>query len=183
MQNDRKGRPGRLAVTAGVICGVLALANAACGNSTGPETGSSKSCSAVVTGAVSASYPCLTAMVLDTDDGTVGMGIASNDGNPASFNFAFKVPGGALTAGTFNSSTDGASGTAVESQVPHVWDATIGNVPDQGTLSITITDIGSAVTGNSGAKAWINTHGHASATMPAVSVTGATGTVTASVSW
>ncbi len=172
-----------MVVMAAVVGGVLALANAACSTSTSPnDANSSATCKVTLSGAITASYSCETAMGLNHTADTVYMGVTSTDAARA-FSLGLKFPGSALSTGTFTSSTDGAAGAVVEAQVPKVWDAVRGDPPDQGTFSITITGTGSTVTGHTGDVAYLNTHGSADATMPAIASSGASGTVTAHVSW
>lgn len=184
MENKRNGKWGRMAMTAGILGGILALANAACGTSTSPnDANSAATCKVTLSGAVTGTHGCVVAMGLNSTTDTVDMGVSAAISQTEQFSLALKFPGTALTAGTFTSSTDGAAGAVVESQIPKVWDAVRGDPPDQGTFSITISGTGTPVTGNTGDVGYLNTHGSADATMPAIASSGATGTVTVHVTW
>jgi len=184
MQKDRKDRLGRQAMKAAAVVGILALINAACGNSTSPnDANSASTCKVTLSGAVTGTYSCVTAMALNHTADTVDMGVTATISQTEQFNLGLKFPGAALTTGTWTSSTDGAAGAVVVSNIPKVWDAKRGDPPDQGTFSITITGTGSQVTGNTGDVAYLNTHGFADAMLPAIVASGASGTVTAHVTW
>jgi len=101
-------------------------------------------------------------------------GVGFTGGIPAA-TVAVKVVG-ELKPGTYTSTNPGVSGVLTVSAAQWMWEATKGSSRDQGTFSLTITSVLVAAARSDG-KAYV-VHGTLAATLPAVTQSGATGTVT-----
>jgi hypothetical protein len=163
----------------------LLLTVAACGGSTDPAGGQSNSCTATLSGAVTASN-----VVCFANAGTDGNG--SSNGAVA---FSFTQPTGLIvvagvktlgtpTTRTYANTDANANGACevTQSNNGQLWAAVAGgsSPPPQGTYSLTLSSMGNEVTNPDGGpgNAFLSVHGTLNCTMPAFTATGASGTVT-----
>jgi hypothetical protein len=154
------------------ICFLAALALAACGGNANNLTNDA---SGTMSGAVSGTATCGPPLAVYASQGNYSgvafsCSIGSNgDGGP---NISFS---GNLAAGTWTQSNS--IGSISVTQGTQSWMATSGSSP-AGTWTLTITSVGGQVSSNPGATGYL-VHGSIDATLPAVTSTGASGTVTA----
>lgn len=163
----------------------LAAAVAACGGSA--PIGPSK-CTVTFSGAITGSGTCAVAGGNGYKNGSsgngVGIGLTATVAGINSFAFALDLGTTAVTAGTYSNTTTSASaGTAITSPSNQAWvQSHSSNQSDQGSYTLTITDLGPGVT-SSGGTAYVAMHGSLNATLTPVTGSGASGNVTVSVSF
>ena len=128
----------------------------------GSESGpAAASCTVTLSGAVTATKPCVLAAA--DDDKGLHFGIEATDGT---FAFAANLPGSSLATGTYpTSATTEAVGTVAQGTAAWAEFYDDGQHPNQGDATFSITDVGQQVTGSSGVG-WLGVHGTLTATLP-----------------
>lgn len=184
------GRANATKALGALIFGVGALVNAACGGSGSTTTGphNPAGCTVTLTGAVTGEYNCTVDAALGYNhaEGTIGFGLSVNpatNGQPPSTVVGLAMTGSGWSTGTFAQTAAGATGGVEVQNTSEFWQATIGGSSDQGTWSVHISDVGTALTNGAGDKVYQNSHGTFDATAPAITASGATGTVTVHAAW
>ena len=155
----------------------------------GPQDGASaQSCTYTLSGAISATGSCTATAAFDTSSGTnPGLGFDIT-GTSAEFNFGSNLSASNDFAAleTYDqTNVVNAAAEVLQGNPPLTWEATVHNTngdPDQGSFSLHITDTGTTLTSN-GNSVWTAPHGSLDATLPAVTASGASGTVTAHVTF
>jgi len=189
-QNNLKAALRRLAKRGTMNRSILAattLALAACGGSgigPGGTIGSSNGCSITLSGAVTGTFDCKTAVVAwdsAKNEGFYAFSVAEAGATPQ-IAVAISFPG-EPHSGTYASSGTGVTGAIIvsTSSSSNLWEASKDSTSAQGTYSLKFTGVSTTYSTASG-KAY-NTAGSLDATMPAASGSAATGTVTAHVTF
>jgi hypothetical protein len=160
------------------------------GGGTGGSGAAGAGCKFTLSGAVSATGACTATASYDPTNASnpgVAFSLGANGATGAEFSF------GGLLSST-NNFTTGASYTeanvvnAAGETVQYTTAAwmvvvhAVGGDPDQGSFTLGISNPGQPIESN-GAIAWITPHGSLAATLPAVTSSAATGTVTASATF
>jgi hypothetical protein len=166
------------------IFAALVLAAAACGGSDNTAPGNQQACTATLTGAVTASnVTCFAAAGLDANgDGNGAVGFTFTGLTGMQVTAAVNTVG-APTTRTYANTDSGAKGGCLVTQIGNnqEWVALkSGSSGDQGTYSMTVSSLGNQVNNPDGGpgNVFLSVHGTVNCTMPAVTVTGASGTVT-----
>ena len=163
----------------------LAAALAACGGSTTELS----NCNVTFSGAVTGSGKCTIAggngYKAGGSGNGVGIGMNGTVTGVQSFAFALDLGSTAVATGTYsNTATTASEATTLSGTGNATWIQTshAGSTPDQGTYTLNLTDLGPGINSNGG-TAYAAMHGSLNATLPAVTGTGATGTVTVSATF
>ncbi len=159
-----------------------ALCAAGCGGGNDTIT---QNCTLTLSGAVTATATCTAVAAYSSSNAQLGFAIAVQ-GTPTgfqSFAFALQIPGNSLAATTYTTANSTKAGTSVLGTGSMTWAEFFNEgVADQGSFSATISSTGSEIDSGSD-KAWAAPHGTFTATLAAVTGTGATGTVNASATF
>jgi hypothetical protein len=167
------------------IFAALVLATVACGGSTdGSQNPGQTACTASLSGAVTASnVTCFAAAGLDANgDGNGAVGFTFTGLTGMQVTAAVNTVGTPTTR-TYANTDSGAKGGCLVTQISNnqEWVAVkSGSSGDQGTYSMTVSSLGNQVNNPDGGpgNVFLSVHGTVNCTMPAITVTGASGTVT-----
>ncbi len=166
---------------------VLVL-TAACGATSIPEmtTEPTDGCTIFLSGGLTASgdQKC-TVVVEGSLDAGVSIEIGASGASYGVLQFDATLPGSTFEAGTF--ATSGSSmfvkATTTVTQDSQTWEQSLhGSNPDTGAATLRVSATGSPSTSN-GATSWPNSHGTLNATLPAVTATGASGSLSATITF
>jgi hypothetical protein len=161
----------------------IAILAAACGSTTGIPGDGQTSCLATISGAVTAAnVTCFAAAGVDSSgNGAIGFTFEGLTG--------YSVVTGIDTTGTPTTTTytntNSLKGACevVNTTNSQAWVAAHNaSTPDQGTFSMTLSSLGSEFAADGG-EAFLNVHGSVNCSMPPVTGTNSTGTVTLSATF
>jgi hypothetical protein len=167
---------------AAITVAVAALAAFGCSksdkSSTGP--GGSSSCSVTLSGSQTGTYDCTPAEALHSTAGdTAGFGFQVNSSTTQPDIVSLILWSGTPAAGEWKSTDMGAAGAvAVSTTAGAAWYTAAGNIglPAQGSYDLKVSSVSNPVQTDSGTAYTV--HGSLTASLPAASGTGASGTVT-----
>ncbi len=154
------------------------LAIGACSSDSTTDTGVTTTCTVTYTGAATGSVPCVAVSAYSTATGLGAVTITSSSGSP-SFNAALGFPGVPATKSYKNSDSGASGGVTATQGTTAIWFAQAGGAT--GNYTLTLSSVGTAVSGGSGATYAI--HGSLTGSLPAPTGSTATGTVTVSVTF
>lgn len=172
---------------------MLALACSAVGcggdNGNGSDGGqgdmAGPGCNFTLSGSISTMGFCTATASWDPAKPALAIAIATN-ATAFSFSSQLSVTNDFTAGKSWNQGSVVIAGAETIDGGTAAWQATAHNtsgMPDQGSFTLDISDPGPVIAGNSGALIWASPHGTLDATMPAVTGSTATGTVTAQVSF
>jgi hypothetical protein len=168
-----------------ILAGVVA-ALGACGGSDESDGGTSGgNCALTLSGAITATSGCTMAVAhSDSKTETAIAILGVPDAGYAHFSFTANLGSADLANESYTVSNVTQAVTVASADLMKFWNQSLNDSPnpDQGTFTLAISSAGLKIPADGGAV-WMNTQGTFDATLPAVSTTGATGTVTAHVAF
>ena len=161
-----------------------ALLSVACGdsNDSSKKNGSAGGpCAIKLSGEITGNLSCTVAVIYDGQD--TGFGLTVQQSEPGAS--AYVTTAGAAKTGTFtdaNCVECSISAFTSTGNPPPTWEMHL-TPAKQGSFSVTIDSLGSGTNGANGMVAYPDPHGSATAVLPALQDTGATGTVNLSATF
>lgn len=156
-------------------------ASAADGATTDGAVPSSSSCTITLSGALSGTIPCTASLGYDAKNNLGVLGVSPVGSPTVHFTGSASFPGQPHT-GTYQSTDAGAKGGLSVQQGTPTWFASSGGSSTQGSYALTLNSVTNPRQTSSGDMLY-DTSGVLTATLPAITGTGASGTVMVSVTF
>ncbi len=170
-----------------LLCGCSEKLTTVGADASSGNDGAATTCVATFSGAVTATGDCNPALGFSASkqQAVFGLSYVTAPATVSSWAVAATLASGSPSTGTFTESTMPSSGADVIQSTTNAWVESHGasGQPDQGTLTVTISSIGTPVTASNGDIVYVGAHGTVDATLPPQTGTGALGTLTLHVAF